>query len=186
MINNIHYSHKLRSKKVLELLAEQDKIHFEEIRHFNLNKDLLMSIRGACSALSAGISAYASYAYKERHDREIIPDVAPVVINSKLLFNYLLQLNGQTPTYVKGLKVPVADVDSYLQVYIDERIESESFINELELRIMSLNKELHKVREDLNRCQLYSEKVKTELTHEISALRGETLFTFLGYSIHAH
>jgi chromosome segregation ATPase len=83
-------------------------------------------------------------------------------------------------------RIQIAHVDNYLQAYIDERIKSEQTVQDLESRINALSKDLAKAKEDLNRCKIYSEKVKSELSAQVSEMQGEILFSFFGYTIHAH
>jgi hypothetical protein len=186
MINNIHLLHTLKSKKVFDLMAELDLVEFEGLTNLPVSQDFLVSLKGVCQALSTCISSYVSYAYKDRRNTESLPDLEPIIVNSRLLYSYLLRLYGKTSTTASMDKIQIAHADNYLQAYIDERIESEKIIQDLESRINTLSKDLVKTREDLNRCKLYSEKVQSELLTQVSELQGEILFSFFGYTIHAH
>lgn len=186
MINNIHLLHTLKSKKVFDLISELDLVEFEGFANLPVPQDFMVSFKGVCQALSTCISSYVSYAYKDRRDTDYLPDIEPVVVNSRLLYAYLLQLYGKTPTIASTDRIRIAHVDNYLQAYIDERIESERTIQDLESRINALTKDLVKTREDLNRCKIFSDKVKNDLSSQISELQGEILFSFFGFTIHAH
>jgi hypothetical protein len=186
MINNIHLLHTLKSKKVFDLMAELDLVEFEGLANLPVSQDFLVSFKGVCQALSTCISLYVSYAYKERKNTESLPDIEPIIVNSRLLYSYLLQLYGKTSTHASMDRIQIAHVDNYLQAYIDERIKSEQTVQDLESRINALSKDLAKAKEDLNRCKIYSEKVKSELSAQVSEMQGEILFSFFGYTIHAH
>jgi hypothetical protein len=186
MINNIHLLQTLKSKKVFDLMAELDLVKPEDFANLPISQDFMVSFKGVCQALTTCISSYVSYAYKDRRDSDYLPDLEPVMVNSRLLYVYLLQLYSKTPTPALTDKIRIAHVDNYLQAYIDERIESEMTIQDLESKISSLTRDLVKVREDLNRCKIYSEKAQSDLSSTISELRGEILFSFFGYTIHAH
>jgi len=167
-------------------MSELDLLKPEDFTNLPVFQDFMVSFKGVCQALTTCISSYVSYAYKDRRDTDYLPDIEPVLVNSRLLYAYLLQLYSKTPTIASTDRIRIAHVDDYLQAYIDERIESENAVRDLESQIDALRRNLVKAGEDLNRCRIHSEKVQSELSSQILELQGEIFFSFFGYTIHAH